>query len=216
MKQPIMRWHSATWWAGVTAVVAIIGVIVAILAWLHPFSSDANVKDEGLARTPNLGLEIYQDSKRVPLHPQSNHVKASLASRRFEIRFATLQENQGIHICAWTDDSVFQMSNLFDPGQCFGYGSGVADSNAGSEDLFVGQHGHNYLVNSRIAPAGDGFQTIYIANIVDGLGAPPRQEPWGQLYLAVLEDPGPNDDPLNTPTPHVDPGQLDFLELNFN
>lgn len=224
MTQPSTRWHSGTWWAGVSGVAAIIGVIIAVLAWLHPFSSsdsrgntaggNSNVEDGGFARTPNLGLEIYQDDERVSLHPESNHVSASLASHRFEIRFAALQENQGIHICASTDDSIFQVSNLFDAGQCFGYGSGFADSNAGSETILVGQSGHSYLIDDRIALASDGFQTIYISNIVDGPDAQPRQKPWGEIYLTILKDRGPNDDPLNTPSPHVDPSGLEFLELN--
>lgn len=138
-------------------------------------------------------------------------------SQAFEIRFAALQRDQGIHVCAWTDGSVFG-PDLFDVGRCFGPGSGMADTYAGSEDLILTPEGHNYYFGDRIALAGDGFQTIYVTNLRDQFSMTERPKPWGKIYLAVVRDRGPNDDPLVTPVPSTSPYGIgrDNIELDFD
>lgn len=64
-----------------------------------------------LVKTPWLGLELYCDGERLPVYDRSNGsghgvAEVTIGAAPFEIRSRTLPED-GMGICAWTDDSIF-------------------------------------------------------------------------------------------------------------
>ncbi|GAA3184548.1 serine/threonine-protein kinase [Nonomuraea roseoviolacea] len=146
-----------------------------------------------LSRTPRLGLEVWQDGAASPLSLSDlDKPVTTVAMKRspFELRFPTLKKDEALQVCAWTDDSVFSIS---DGGKvadhpCFRPGTGIADYEYGSGRLYLDNEGHNYLIGTRVSHQSGTQDKVYVSRFfrdkVDTAVADQRQD----VYLTVFRD----------------------------
>jgi hypothetical protein len=214
-------WSSAGWWTGVSGLATVLGLLLAFWAYLRPRDPSRRAgrpRDavDGVARSPWLGLELWQDGKRVlfeirrrgrdSVHPV---VAATLRSGRFELRFAALPPDRGLHVAAWTDGRVHQLRDgmTLEDTEFFEPGTGLADSGAGSEVLVLTPEAHTYWVGPRLGARPGGQQALGVADLHQGLN--PIRKPWGDVYLTAHRD----GDDLNATT--LDLADVEFLLLHF-
>ena len=142
-----------------------------------------------LMRSPNLGLEIWQDGKECPMFMidwATSKIRVVLRPGPFEIRCPTLKGS--LKICAWTDDSIF---GEIAPGKkieevpYLSPGTGMADSAAGTARLQLENRAHNELDESRRRSISDRQDSVYISSLVQGETAVTG---WPTLYLVVFSD----------------------------
>ncbi len=133
----------------------------------------------------------------------------------FEIWFPTLSnEDDGLRVCAWKDDSVFSLQSemQMDSTRCFSLGTGMAMAEYANGLIWQTPEAHNYFLQNRIEPAGvDGYSKVYLSRI----GEPgPSEEAIPlhdgsieHLYLVTLID--RDGDRI------VDSSDYEYLSLSF-
>jgi hypothetical protein len=183
--------------AGLTTVVGAIKLGAEAYAWYQ------NSQDEpsAFSRTPNLGLQIWQHGKQVPMSDEAhssgrNVVSINMLADPFEIWFPTSSsEGDGLRVCAWRDDSVFSLRSEMpmDSTRFFYLGSGMAMADYANGLIWQSLEAHNYFVENRIEPAGvDGYSKVYLSRI--GPPGPPEEAvslsdgTVEHLYLVALID----------------------------
>jgi hypothetical protein len=217
----ISEWSSAGWWTGVSGLATVLALVWAIWVYYRPRPAGPGERrrpgEDGVARTPWLGLQLYQDGKRVLMstqrrgrHDLNPLCVAPLRSGRFELHLARLPRDVGLHIAAWTDDSIQKLRDgmPLDETVFFVPGTGLADTGAGSEALVLDPEAHNYLVGERLATVSDQVQAVHVADLRQGLA--PIRKPWGDIYLTIMQD---GDDPDGEA---VDLSRVEFLKLSFS
>lgn len=228
---PANRWLAAGWWAGVSGIVGVVALALAVIPMLRPRddvpppSSPADSPatatappDRAIARTPWLGLQLWQNDERIlfaqlPADGRSSQdvVSASLSSSLFYLRMPRLADDVAMQLCAWTDDSIFSLSRgqAIEEIPFFRPGTAMADTTAGSGSLLLDDHGNHYLVGSRLEPLDADQHQVAISTIQErtdtGIDDLPR--PWGRVFLTALVDANRNG--------VVDTGEYEYLILDF-
>jgi len=215
------RWMSLAWWTSVSGLMTALGtllaaaaLVVAVVAWWmprqpapdpvrpSPSTSTADSRTR-LIRSPWLGLEFYRDGQRLPTFaaPRSSSydrsadvVEVDVGGGPFEIRTPALPRDEGLKICAWTDDSVFaevQQDEAVTVESPFFIGKGMADSAAGSGTLFLDHDAFNAFFSERISHLSAQQDAVYVSSFE----VPERQTPLNAnlgprstVYLVVFVD----------------------------
>lgn len=176
-----------------------------------------------LARTQNLGIEIWQDDKKQGLfEPEPrvgyNSSRADLDASPFELRFPIKYADLALQLVAWTDPSVYKVQPPISedsPNFFFSLGTGMADSNSASSVLFLSDDAHSYFVGSRIAAISGVQGAVYFNATYDtdtrGLGErqslPVSAQKGKDLYLVAYVD--FDDDGV------LENGEYDYIQLDF-
>jgi hypothetical protein len=175
----------------------------------------------GIAGAVKLGAEVYQsfekrNEARRPPRPDAGHgvavlarraqrpmddepatgdkvIVVEMAPRPFEIWFPSrsMDEPQ-LRVCAWTDDSVFDVEpdQPLETTRCFGPGHGVATTTYSDGTLYLNPEGFNYFIGTRIQPADrTDYWKVYISR-TSRIQDPPvaLTELDSDLYLTALVD----------------------------
>jgi hypothetical protein len=193
------RWR----WAAVA-----LGVLVLLIALLASLGKHrgGGVKGNELVRTPNLGLEVWQQNQQCPMFLEDRSiVRVRLSQAPFEIRGPRFDGAK--QICAWTDGSIFEgaaENRKIADVPFFTPGTGMADSTFGSARLTLENRAHNYFIGERIRQLPSGQDSIFISSVWSERKQLPA---FPRLYLVVLED--FNHDGF------IQPGELERLVLDF-
>jgi hypothetical protein len=195
------------------------GVMVACL--LAPgFAAEARDRRDlptEVAHTPWLALRFEQDGKPVRLvNRDMRTTEVELAPRPFRIIFPRNAPDIAYQLCAWTEDSIFRQLvsratdrdlNKGSEHPCFGFGTGMADTEAGSGQLMLNDEGHNYLIDLRLGPDPDHPFVYYSALWTRGAGEMPIAEARRPVYMIAFHDRDRDD--------LLDNAEYDFLVLSF-
>ncbi len=125
-----------------------------------------------LVRTANLGIEFRQDGKRIMMENRSHLLK--MKTRGFEIRVPESHwqsvdaEYPAVQIAVSGNASILGI----DPSIAFRPGTGAADTEFGSGQLFTYGNGtgpgrHNYIIGNRFNTSEPGFRGFYVSAILD-------------------------------------------------
>jgi len=199
--------------ASIVTVVAGVPVVVGLFHTSGPTSSE-------LERTPNLALEFWDGSSNPTLYPMSIHhtkdnddswIDVQAKRQPFIMRFPTLDASSdwgGVHICAWNDDSIFNVTpdTSWADGRYespFVAGKGLADSHAGRASLPLTNEYHSYWVDKRIDHVSDTKDQIYISKLDDT----PITQRVGNLYLTVWIDQNQDDE--------INHGEFEYVVVHF-
>jgi len=142
-------------------------------------------------------------------------VRVSLKREPFEIRIP--KHKRAVQICAWTDDSIFQLTEGLSNArprsevQFYRPGTGLADSEYYSAILKLSNDAHMYLTGNRLASASPEFDRAYFATVwsaTDDSDAPkPMKQQTEDLFLTVYVD--LDDDE------YIDRGEFEYVVLDF-
>jgi hypothetical protein len=170
-----------------------------------------------VAHTPWLALRFEQDGKAVRLvNRDLRTTEVELSPRPFSIVFPKNDPQIAYQLCAWTGDSIFRQlvskATDRDPNRgsehpCFGFGTGMADTEAGSGQLMLNDEGHNYLIDLRLGPDPDHPFVYYSALWARGVGEIPIASARRPIYAIAFHD--RDRDGL------LDNSEYDFLVLRF-
>jgi hypothetical protein len=142
-----------------------------------------------LMRTPELGLEFWQQNQPCPMFIvdwQKSEAKVVLKPAPFEIRSARF--DGAVQICAWTDASIFDeiaAGKRLTEIPYFTPGTGMADSTFGTPRLRLENQAHNYFVDSRRRQISEHQDSIFISSLVRDNEAATG---WPPVYLVVFVD----------------------------
>jgi serine/threonine protein kinase len=199
--------------AVILAVASVIGVMVMRSTSSTSTDAGSSAATAGdVLRSLSLGIEVWQNGKAVPLFRGDQDppvITATIKSAPFELRFPTLAQGKALQICAWTDDSVFDIQRGGDvsANTCFRPGTGVADYAQGSGTLYLRNNdGHNYLAGNRVAHEDASQDKFYVSQIFRNKTQTPMADFTGTLYLAAYID--ANGDKK------FDATEYDYLKLN--
>jgi len=130
-----------------------------------------------LEQTQSLGLEFWQGKPKNAMFPvrssayEWESVRVSLKREPFEIRIP--KHKRAVQICAWTDDSIFQLTEGLSNArprsevQFYRPGTGLADSEYYSAILKLSNDAHMYLTGNRLASASPGIRQGVLRNGVE-------------------------------------------------
>jgi hypothetical protein len=134
-------------------------------------SSAARAQRADFLRTPVLGLEVWQGGTRRPLlRASAGAIRVTMIQEPFEFRIPGVTAEDHVKITANFDDAMFkyvETTTERDRIPFFAGGTGMADTNFGSGELFLCDDGHMYLDwSSRLAPQdGGGGATVLFHSI---------------------------------------------------
>lgn len=207
-EEPKMTKPKLSWWtsfgglavATTTVAASIITIVVGIPVLVGIFKhTPPPPPPTELQRTPELGLEFLNGTGnnapyRMTLRDRGDYTQQTevdAASGPFIIRFPSLGSASygGMHICAWTDNSIFSIQPdkswaAIDYDSPFVPGKGIADTHAGSADLPITKDANSYWVGSRIDHVSDTKDQIYISK-ADEVSLTERTKP---LFLTIWID----------------------------
>ncbi|MGW0483417.1 serine/threonine protein kinase [Nonomuraea sp. NPDC003214] len=182
----------------VAAAVAVLAGVVVVVTNLTgaagpTTSSPSASTGNAVVRSPRLGLEFWQGNAAAPLaltDLDAPVTRVSLQAAPFELRFPSVPEERAVQVCAWTDDSVFDITDGAKTAdhRCFAPGTGMADFEHGSGTLFLNDEGHNYLIGDRVTRHSDTQDKVLVSSIFQGDTQQPIAEQRGDLYLTVFVD----------------------------
>ncbi|MFB9839090.1 hypothetical protein, partial [Actinoallomurus acaciae] len=180
-------------------------------------SASAASGDTGeLSRTPRLGLEFWQDGTQDAMsfahRGGKDVVTVAMRKAPFELRFPKQAEDVAVKVCAWTDDSVFNLQDgaSVAANPCLRPGTGLADYEYGSGTLYLDNEGHNEFVGSRIAHRSADQDQIYVAQTWHDQQRTPLRQWQGDVYLTIFID--KNKDGRARLT---GPAEYEFVVLHF-
>ena len=162
-----------------------------------------------LMRTPELGLEFWQQKEECPMFivdSDTSRSRVVLKPEPFEIRCPRFKE--AVQICAWSDASIF---DGIAPGKkltevrYFTPGTGMADSVFGNPRLRLENQAHNYFVDSRRRTISENQDSIFISSLTRD------QEPltsWPTTYLVVFVNLNHDEE--------VNADEFERIELDFS
>ncbi len=162
-----------------------------------------------LVRTPQLGLEFWQQKAECPMFivdADTSRSRVLLRPEPFEIRCPRFPE--AVQICAWIDASIF---DEIAPGKkltdvrYFTPGTGMADSVFGTPRLRLANRAHNFFVDSRRRTISENQDSIFISSLSR------EEEPlgsWPATYLVIFVD-------LNQDE-RVGADEFERIELDFS
>ncbi|MGD9530808.1 hypothetical protein [Pseudonocardia sp.] len=201
-------------------VAAVLGVVVAVVAWLWPQAPPAEgpsgPRDSpgrpaatagDVQRTPRLGLEFWQGDTQAPMFVEdlgTPVVRVALRSEPFEIRFPRLPSGVALQVCAWTDRSILVLDDgvRHEDVPFLRPGTGFADHEFGSGTLFVDPEGQNYLIDTRVRHRTDDQDSFFVSRL-DGAGSLGSTD----VYLAVTVDRNRDD--------VVDSDEYEYVQLDI-
>lgn len=162
-----------------------------------------------LVRTPELGLEFWQQNQECPMFIvdwETAKSKVLLKPEPFEIRCPRFKS--AVQICAWSDASIFAEiapdKKLADI-PYFTPGTGMADSEFGTPRLRLENQAHNYFVDSRRRAISERQDSIFISSLIRG---DETLTSWPTTYLVVFVDLDGNG--------AVSADEFERIELNFS
>src|SRR4051794_36203197 len=143
---------------------AVVGVSKLVADWRRQSNPSQ------LARTQELGIEIWQGGKKVDLFVNGtaddyNYSRATLDAAPFELRFPGRFATPGLRVVAWTDPSVLNIAQDApandDTNVVFSPGHGMADTSSGSGALFLSREGFSYFIDDRVAQISGQQGAVY-------------------------------------------------------
>lgn len=196
------------WWI----VLAVTGLVAACSAnddSAAPGTTTSEGASTELRASPVLGLQLWQDGELSPMELQQadgrDVVLTDLEAAPFEVRLPKRKSDVAVQLCAWTEPSIFTL----EPGQkeadipYFMPGTGYADERSGRMTLFVGDDGHNHLVQERVASRSAEQDEILFGSIVY---TEESQEFFtGDVYVVAFIDVNENET--------VDAGEFEYLHI---
>lgn len=101
-----------------------------------------------LRRTPNLALEFWQGASQGHMTRHGEVIHVVIRPGPFELRFPRLSKDQALGICTWDSDEIFRATGTVPPS--FAPGTGFADTEYGSSELFLAPDGHAHFADARL------------------------------------------------------------------
>ncbi|MCE6999104.1 hypothetical protein LZG04_30505 [Saccharothrix sp. S26] len=156
-----------------------------------------------LDRSPNLGVEFWENGHRAPLRVRDGVVETRVRGE-FELRFPARGDDDSLMIGAWTDRTIF----VLEPGRevdqvpYFVPGTGGADERSGRMTLFLGTDVHSNLAGERVRPHGEGQEEVLFKAL-----EPPEDLNTDAVYAAMLID--HDDDGV------IDPDEFDYFRIGL-
>jgi hypothetical protein len=164
--------------------------------------------------TPHLGLQVWQNDTQNKMffdNRGDDVVRIPMKSRPFTLRLPKRPHSLGIHLTAWTDDSIFvvkegnpERTPFFSPG------TGMADTEYGSGSLGLTNKAHNYFAGDRIASASNIDDGAFVSTISEGTPETKRTPltHWHRdLFLVAWIDKNKNN--------LIDRGEYEYLRLDL-
>ena len=194
------------------------GRLLAMLAalWLCGEAPLPAQRGQPVAHTPWLGLRFVQDGEEARLTNRDLlTTEVRLRRRPFRLLLPRRGADDVYMVTAWTDNSIFAnvplAIDLRDTGDAaqfsyFSFGSGIADTAAGSGTLYLNDQGHNHLRGLRLGPDRDRHAVYYSALFRDRVETP-IEAVEGPLYLVAFFD--EDDDGV------LEHGEYEFIVLTF-
>jgi hypothetical protein len=107
------NWFSNLGKATQVATAVITFVTLGGLLWVGYGKLTDWIGPDAKKETPWLGLQVWQDGAPNDIFVMGDDelerkVEVPMARKPFQIRLPQLEADSGIHICAWTDDSIFE------------------------------------------------------------------------------------------------------------
>jgi len=173
-----------------------------------PIPENPSPGGEELMRTPELGLEFWQrDQKSLMFGSQGEKsiTRVFLKRAPFEIRCPHFEA--AVLICAWSDPSIFDAifaAKKLDDIPYFTPGTGMAESEFGSAELWLDNRAHRHFVPSRRRVISNEQDSIFFSSVMKG---DQKLTGWPTTYLVVLVDLNQND--------KIDSHQYECLILDF-
>jgi len=143
--------------AAVLAVAAAIGTLEAAFGTANSVFEWLTHEETQLIRSPWLGWEVWQNGTRNNMFVEGEStdriVRVSMQREPFELRVPEQQEDVGILIAAWTDDSIFVLQNDISTESIpwMSPGTGIVNTRFGSGKLFLSNEFHNYFKGERVS-----------------------------------------------------------------
>ncbi len=223
------------WWStvsgkittGVALLASIVTILLAIPAIISFFQQKPTEVVTELQRTPQLALEFWNGTKTEEYPMTVEHtarysqndvtiIHVAVKPAPFEIHFPTLEKDSGggVHICAWTDDSIFSVSpgtNFTDYSDTnaaafsspFVPGKGISNTPAGDAILPITNKYNSYWVNDRVEHISDTKDKVFLSK-----GDDQPFSTWKKkLYLAIWIDKDLND--------VIGSGEYEYIVLDF-
>jgi hypothetical protein len=223
------------WWstvsgkitAGIALLASIVTILLAIPVFMPLFQQKPPEVITELQRTPEMALEFWNGVKNEQYPMTSEHtskygqdditiIHVAAKQAPFEIHFPTLKKESGagLHICAWTDDTIFNIS----PGTDFNDfskeneaafkspfvpGKGISNTPAGNAILPITNEYNSYWVDDRVERISDTKDKVFLSKGDDEPFASWKKK----LYLAIWIDTD-----LNSV---IGRGEYEYIVLDF-
>jgi hypothetical protein len=117
-------------------------------------------------------------------------VTIAMRPEPFELRFPKPPKGVAVQICAWSDKSIFSITQdgKVDDSVYFRPGTGMADFEFGSGGLQLSNEGHNYLDGERISEQSPTADKVDFVQVGVGGGFTPLKGYRGDIFLTVFID----------------------------
>jgi hypothetical protein len=216
---------------GLAALATVVAVVAAVLVWPkiqgngtptptptggRSVTSHTAAVEGGVTRTPRLGLEFWQGGRQDAMtfddQGTQDVVNVTMQKTPFEFRFPKQPKDVAVQVCAWTDSTIFTLTDGGDANTSpsFKTGTGIADYEYGSGTLYLNNEGNNYLIDTRIAHQSADQDKVYFAQVFQNHVGKPLQQWTGTIYLAVWIDKNKNRQ-FNL----TGPAEYEFVVLHF-
>jgi hypothetical protein len=196
-----------------TGIAAVWGGVKAVEEAVHQVNKWRSEPTE-LVVTPHLGLQVWQDGaqRKMFFDDRVNDVvRIPMKSRPFTLRFPKRPHSLGLHLTAWTNDSIFVVKKGNPERTPFlGPGRGMADTEYGSGTLGLTNQAHNFFAGDRIASASNTDDGVFVSTISEGIPESKRTPltHWHRdLFLVAWIDKNKNY--------RIDLGEYEYLRLDF-
>jgi hypothetical protein len=180
------NWFSNLGKATQVATAVITFVTLGGLLWVGYGKLTDWIGPDAKKETPWLGLQVWQDGAPNDVFVMGDDelerkVEVPMARKPFQIRLPQLEADSGIHICAWTDDSIFEAKigmetepdalyrqvpteAALEKAMCVQVGGMATTEAMAIETLFLTKDGSNYYAGDRMATVR-GQNRIYVQKV---------------------------------------------------
>ena len=205
----------------VTTIIALLGAPAAVISlgddWgkVRDWFEDRGEGQSEFDRTPNVGLEFWQDGTLAPMLFQDGNddlIRVELDPGPFTMRVPSVEEEMAVEVCAWTDESVIRHKPN-DPDipankiPCMRPGRGIADEEYASGRLYLNKEAKNYLIGTRLRKHSAELDQAFFSRTWLGDRQSPLSQQEDPLYLAVYIDRNANR--------IIEFGEYEAVELKF-
>ena len=192
-----------------------LGLLVLVLAVGGAGPAPAGALRADIIHTPWLALRFVQDGREARLVRHNLYLtEAKLSRAPFRLLLPKRGPGDVYQLCVWTDDSIFSIAQggerprLPDAPEpfYFSFGTGIADTEAGSGTLYLRDDGHNYLIGLRLGPDPDRHEVQY-STVWKDRTETRIEDVDGPIYLVAFFDEDKDG--------RMENGEYDLIKLSF-
>ncbi len=159
----------------ISNILALISLIFTIFIFYKAKKISDNFLISGIHRTPILGIEIYQQDKKVPIHKISDnpptveiqHLKRKpflirIPKKIFDFYNSMKYRDIRLKVLKIEDESEKQAYESLTPEEIFPDGEGIAEDTFSSDLLYIFTNAHMVMTESRMIEDNNHFYHVYI------------------------------------------------------